>query len=101
MPENLQYMKHASGKLKLISILLTLPTLVLAYCSHFLSNYTSNRDKYREDFTNNEVRSLWREWVFLAVTGITMVASTANFIGHLYSQKLYLNRKTAYVVRIN
>ncbi|ODN02786.1 hypothetical protein Ocin01_03868 [Orchesella cincta] len=95
MISNFQYARRTAGILKMISIGLTTVMTVLAFVGHFYSNYTTNREEFRSQFTGNEVRSLWREYFMLGVCVICLAVSIINLFVHIVSRDLYWDKRTA------
>jgi len=79
----------------MIEIALAGVVLGLTYGAHFGSNYTNNRQEYVHLFTGNEIRSLWQEYLLMAVVPICLLISSINLYMHCRSLEFYWKPRIA------
>jgi hypothetical protein len=72
--------------------------MLMSFLAHFLSDYTNKRDEHKDKFTENELRSLWREYFLMGASTICFVGSSINLWMHLRSLEFYWTAQTAIYV---
>ncbi|OXA52112.1 uncharacterized protein LOC110852364 [Folsomia candida] len=95
MTSNYGYIKILPGQLKLLTITLAGIIMAMSYSAYFLSDYTHNRDQHRDKFTDNELRSLWRELYLMGVSTVCFILSSLNLWLYCHSVEFYWKTRNA------
>lgn len=72
--------------------------MLMSFLSHFLSEYTSDREKHRVHLTDNEIRSLWKEWYLVCASTFCFIVSSINLFLHCRSLEFYFKKMTGIYV---
>lgn len=72
--------------------------MAMSYSAYFLSDYTHNRDQHRDKFTDNELRSLWRELYLMGVSTVCFILSSLNLWLYCHSVEFYWKTRNAIYV---